>query len=98
MRRVRLRFYIDPETDEPHLYGHDVDEEEVEDVLRHPDEDRQSDGSSRIALGRTRAGRHLRVIYVRDPEPQSFFIVTAYELRGKTLAAFKRRLRRHPRR
>jgi hypothetical protein len=31
---VNLRFYIDPETGEPHIVRHRVSEAEVEDVLR----------------------------------------------------------------
>jgi hypothetical protein len=33
----------------------------------------------------------LRVIYVPDPEPDSIFVITAYELRGKPLIAYRRR-------
>ena len=98
MNPVRLRFYPDPESGEPHILEHGVDEEEVEDVLQNPGEDRQGRGESRIVLGQTRDGRYLRVVYVRDPEPRSFFIVTAFELDGKPLAAFKRRQRRRQRR
>lgn len=47
-----------------------------------------------MAIGQTPAGRYLRVVYVRDPEPDSLFVVTAYELRGKPLTAYKRRQRR----
>ena len=89
-----VRFYVDPETGEPHIYGHQVVEEEVVDALRNPGEDRPGDEGSRIATGRTRAGRYLRVIYVPDPEPDSVFVVTAYELRGKPLTAYRRRRRR----
>jgi len=35
------------------------------------------------------SGRYLRVIYV--PELDGVFVITAYELTGKPLAAFKRR-------
>ena len=31
-----LRFYIDPATDEPHIYEHGIDEAEVEDILTKP--------------------------------------------------------------
>jgi hypothetical protein len=93
---VIVRFYTDPETGQPHIYGHEVDEEEVEDVLDHPVEDRPGREGSRIAIGQTRAGRYLRVIYVPDPQPDSVFLITAYELRGKPLAAFRRRRRRNP--
>jgi len=77
MSRVRLRYYPDPETGEPHIFEHGVDEEEVEDVLRNPAEDRQRRNDSRIALGQTRDDRSLRVVYVPDPEPGSLFVVTA---------------------
>jgi hypothetical protein len=49
---------------------------------------------SRVAIGRTRGGRYLRVIYVPDPRPASLFVITAYELAGKALLAYRRRRRR----
>ncbi len=93
MSIVRIRFYLDPETGEPHIGNHGVTEEEVEEVLRKPDEDRRGRDGSRVAIGQTDGGRTLRVIYVPDPEPDSVFVVTAYELSGKPLVAFKRRRR-----
>jgi hypothetical protein len=68
-----------------------VDEEEVMEVLERPAEDRAGHEGSRIALGQTASGRYLRVIYVPDPEPDSVFVITAYELAGKPLAAYRRR-------
>jgi len=59
-----------------------------------PDEDRPGKEGSRVAIGETSGGRYLRVIYVTDPEPDSLFIITAYELRGKPLTAFRRRRRK----
>ena len=91
---MEIRYYIDPETGEPHIYEHDVDESEVEDILAHPGEKRQGRENSHVALGRTRAGRYLRVIYVRHPGPDSVFVITAYELKGKPLAAYRRRRKR----
>jgi len=91
---VKIRFYIDPETGLPHIYNHDVEEEEVEDVLESPGEDRPGSNGSRVALGQSRGRRFLRVIYVRDPRPDSVFVITAYELRGKPLLAYRRRLRK----
>ncbi|WP_428995661.1 DUF4258 domain-containing protein [Lamprobacter modestohalophilus] len=72
-------------------------EDEVEDVLLCPGEDRPGKDGSRVALGRTSGGRFLRVIYVADPEPNSVFVITAYELSGKPLIAFRRRHRRKQR-
>ncbi len=89
-----VRFYIDPETGEPHIYNHEISEEEVEDVLRHPGEDRPSREGSRAAIGQTDSGRHLRVIYVTDPDPGSVFVITAYDLTGRQLVAYRRRRRK----
>ena len=88
---MNVRFYIDSETELPHLYKHAVDGQEVEEVLYNAGEDRQGREGSRVALGQTSAGRYLRVIYVPDPEPNSVFVITAYELTGKALTAYKRR-------
>lgn len=76
---VLLRFFIDPTMGEPHITGHNVTEEEVEDVLTRPLEDRPGSEGSRVALGQTAAGRYLKVIYVPDPEPSSVFVITAYD-------------------
>jgi len=91
---VELRFYLDPTTGQPHISNHSVDEEEVEDVLTNPGEDRSGREGSRVAIGKTASGRYLRVVYVRDPEPDSVFVITAYELRGKPLVAYRKRQRR----
>ena len=94
VRDVEVRFYIDPATGLPHVHSHGVTEDEVVEVLRKPGEDRAGCEGSRVAIGQTHAGRFLRVIYVPDPAPESVFVITAYELRGKALAAFRRRRKR----
>ena len=91
---MNLRFYLDPETGEPHIYNHGVTEDEVEDVILHPGEDRLGRDGTRVVIGQTPAGRFLRVIYVQDSEPRSIFVITAYEFRGKPLIAYRRRRRR----
>jgi hypothetical protein len=91
---VDIRFYVDPVTGEPHIYEHGVSEEEVEEILRHPGDDFPGRNNSRIALGQTEAGRYLQVVYVPDPDRLGIFVVTAYDLRGKALAAYRRRRRR----
>lgn len=88
---MHVRFYIDPATGSPHIHGHDVSEDETIEVLERPGEDRPGREGSRVALGQTASGRYLRVVYVPDPEPDSVFVITAYELTGKPLAAFRRR-------
>jgi hypothetical protein len=91
---VKLRFYEDPETGQPHIYGHAVTESEVEEVLARSLEDRAGAEGSRVALGQTVSGRYLRVVYVPDPEPESAFVVTAYDLGPKAKKALRRRRRR----
>jgi hypothetical protein len=91
---MEIRFYLDPETRQPHIYEHGVTEAEVRQVLRRPGEDRPGDGDSRVAIGQTAAGRYLKVIYARDPGADSVFVITAYDLRGKPLRAYRRRQRR----
>jgi hypothetical protein len=86
---MNVRFYVDPETGEPHIYRHGVSEDEVTDVIKNPGEDRAGREGARIAIGQTEAGRYLRVIYV--PEPGGAFVITAYDLRGKPLIAYRRR-------
>lgn len=88
-----IRYYIDPGTALPHIHNHNIIEDEVEQVLAKPGEDRQGDEGSRVAIGQTEVGRYLRVIYVPDPEPGSVFVITAYELQGKALTAYRRRRR-----
>lgn len=94
---VDLRFYLDPETGEPHIYNHGVDEDEIEEVLADPGEVRPGRENSWVAIGATAGGRILRVIYSPDPYPQTLFVITAYELRDKPLAAYRRRQRRRRR-
>jgi hypothetical protein len=93
---MNIRFYVDPETDEPHIYRHGVTEEEAIYVLENPGEDRTGREGARVVIGQTPAGRYLRVIYV--PEPGGAFVITAYELTGKPLIAYRRRRRRKGRR
>ena len=90
------RFHKDPDTGLPHIYDHGVTEDEVRQVLARPQENRSED--SFAAIGQTSGGRYLRVIYVPDPEPDSIFVITAYELTGKPLAAYRsrRRKKRNP--
>lgn len=88
---MHLRFYFDSSTGEPHIHGHGVSEGEVEDVLERPLEDRPGRDGSRLAVGQTRDGRDLRVIYIIDEPPGSAFVITAYELGPKAKRALRRR-------
>jgi hypothetical protein len=89
-----IRYHLDPATGQPHIYDHGVDESEVEEVLAYPQEDGQSKEGARVAIGRTFAGRILKIIYSPDEDNMGIFVITAYDLTGKALLAFRRRNRR----
>lgn len=91
---MKIRLYIDPSTGSPHIYNHGVSEDEVVEILKAPGEDGPGRDRSRIAMGQTNSGRYLRVIYLVDAEPDSLFVITAYPLAGKPLAAYRRRRRK----
>jgi hypothetical protein len=91
---VDFRFYLDPATGQPHIWNHKVDEDEVEEVLMNPGEDRPGRDGARVAIGQTAAGQYLKVIYVRDPKPDRVFVISAFELRGKPLLGYRRRQKR----
>ena len=88
---MQVRYHIDPATGLPHIYEHDVSEQEVEDILGGPLQDIRGRDDSRIAIGQTGEGRFLKVIYVPDPIPNSVFVITAYELGPKAKRAIRRR-------
>ncbi len=48
----------------------------------------------KFSLGQTAAGRYLHVIYAPDEEGEGVFVVTAYEILGKPLRAYRRRRNR----
>ncbi len=93
---MEIRFFEDPDTRQPHIYGHGVTEQEVEEILRGRGEDVRAREGSRRKIGRTTGGRCLQVFYVPDEDADGVFVVTAYELQAKAMKAFRRRQRRKP--
>ena len=91
---MELRFYIDPESGQPHIFDHGVTEEEVRQVLVGRGDDFRGRRKSRIRFGQTLTGRYLKVIYVPDVKSAALLVITAYDLRGTALRAFRRRQRR----
>jgi Domain of unknown function (DUF4258) len=94
---MELRFWTDAETGLPHIYEHGVTEDEVRQVLARPGLNRPSGRNSRSIMGQTSDGRYLKVVFVPDPDGDGGFVVTAYELRGKGLKAYRRDKRRKKR-
>lgn len=89
---MKIRFHTDSDSGMPHIRNHGVTEQEAEEVLSSPGEDRPGREGARVAIGQTQAGRYLRVVYVADAE--AAFVITAYELKGKPRTAYRRRRRR----
>ena len=65
---MEVRYHIDPDTGQPHIYGHGVKEQEVEEILRGRGEDTRAARDSRRKIGQTMAGRYLQVFYQQFPE------------------------------
>ena len=91
---MRIRYYIEPATGLPHIYEHDVSEQEVESILGRPLQDLRGRDDSRLAIGQTEDGRYLKVIYFPDPVPDSVFVITACELGPKAKRAVRRKRRK----
>ena len=91
---MEIRYHWDHDAGLPHIAAHRVSEDEVEDVLRRPLENLPGQRNSRIVIGRTRAGRLLKVITVPDDDGAGVFVVTAFALTGKPLRAHNRRMRK----
>ncbi len=89
-----IRFYNNPETDCPHVEDHGITTRECVEVLERPGQDFASGSGARTALGQTRSGRYLTVIYKEDEAGDGVFVITAYPLTGKALKAFRRRTKR----
>lgn len=90
---MELRFFIDAETELPHIYNHGITEEEVQEVITGRGEEHPGDRGSRMKLGQTAAGRYLQVIYSPDEGGKSAFVITAFDLKGKAKQAYRRRRR-----
>ncbi|MGD0139612.1 MAG: hypothetical protein ABSD28_12095 [Tepidisphaeraceae bacterium] len=88
-----VRFHIDPESGLPHCETHGVWPEEVLDVLRGPSDQGPGREGTRIAEGQARQGRYLRVVFKHNDDG-SILVITAYDLSGKSRAAYRRRRRR----
>ncbi len=88
---MELKFFIDAETKRPHIYNHGVTEAEVREVLAHPGLVLKGRENSRLALGQTEVGRYLKVVHAPRKDGPGLFVITAYELRGKELRAYRRR-------
>ena len=53
---MNVRFYVDSATDAPHIHNHEIDEDEVIDVLTNPGEDRPGRDGSRVVIAKPKQG------------------------------------------
>ena len=91
---MEVRFLVDLDTGLPHIDQHDIAPSEALDVLRRPGFEGRGRDETRVAEGQTSRGRYLRVIYKRNEADRSLLVITAYDLTGKPLRAYRRRCRR----
>jgi hypothetical protein len=89
---MQVRFFNDRDTGIPHIISHGVEPWEAIDILERHDFDYNGRNGTRIAIGQTRDGRYLRVIYKRNID--HILVITAYDLPPKAKAALRRRRRK----
>ena len=92
---MNVRFNLDDDG-QPHIHAHHVEVSEVLEVLSRPLERSPGGEGTTIVIGRTRAGRVLKVIHAPSRDGNGIFVVTAYDLPPKQLRALNRRRRRKP--
>ena len=90
---MRIRFHTDLSGD-PHIYNHNVRESEVEEALLRRIETIKGRDESFTAIGLTRSGRTLKIVYAEARDGDGIFVITAYDLPEKQRRALSRRQRR----
>ena len=88
---MHYRYNFDKDLGTDHIAKHQISREEVEYVIENPVEDGPAWDNARQAIGKTSAGRYLRVIYVPDSAAEGIYVVTAFDLEGKPLEEHLRR-------
>lgn len=69
---MNVRFYIDPETETPHIHKHGVDKEEVVGVLLNPGEDRPGREDSRVVIGKHEQAATCVLFMFPIPNPRAY--------------------------
>jgi hypothetical protein len=93
---VNIRFNRNPDG-EPHIHDHHVTVYEVLEALHDSLERSSGTADTTVVIGRTRAGRVLKVIHAPSRDGNGIFVVTAYDLPARQMRALNRRLRRRQR-
>ena len=85
---VKINFYNDPDTGEPHIFKHNVTEKEIFDFFSTSSyfEFKRRDISFE-AFGNLKNGRFLQVAY-RKENDGSIFVITAYDIEDKEMIHF----------
>jgi len=92
---VLLDFYIDPETGEPHIYQHGVNEKEVAEVLSGDGLRWHAGNEKWCVVGKTGTGRILQIIFIQVEQPsETTFVITAYPPKKDLATAYRRRMKK----
>ena len=90
---MNVRFNLNADG-EPHIYDHGISESEVHEALARPLIQTAGADESTILIGRTAAGRVLKIIFAEARDGDGIFVITAFDLPPKQLRALRRRLKR----
>ena len=82
---MKIKYYIDPDTNEPHIYKHEVEKAEIMDFfteIKYFEFIRKD--KSFESYGRLKTGRYLQVAY-RKERDNTIFVITAYDIEDKEI-------------
>lgn len=90
---MNVRFNLNPDA-EAHTLDHGVSEAEVHEAMDRPLLQTSGRDGSTILIGRTIAGRVLKIIFTDARDGDGIFVITAFDLPDKQIRALQRRLKR----
>ena len=93
---MNVWFNLNPDG-EPHIHDHGITVAEVREAMDRPLIQTSGRDDSTIMIGRTIAGRVLKIICTDARDGDGIFVITAFDLPDKQLRALGRRLKRRGR-
>ncbi len=84
---MNFEFFIHPETNDRHIYDHDVSEEEIEEAFSVSHFTQRRKDGSYMAYSRLKSGRYLKIIF-RKLSNELYYIITAYDLEDQHMIDF----------
>jgi hypothetical protein len=85
---LKVTFFVDPDTKEPHIYKHDVKGREIVDFFNHIKyfEIKRKDGSY-VGYAKMPEKRYLKVVF-RKINKEEVFVVTAFDIEDRQMIHF----------